>query len=326
MTIEIRVLHSGDSALLTHVAAGVFDGVVDPRWSAEFLADPRHHLAVALVDGQVVGMASALHYVHPDKAPELWVNEVGVAPAHRGGGLGRRLLEALFARGRELGCAEGWVLANHSNDAARRLYEAVGGKEAPIPQVMYSFSLANVPRVMSYDSAAAIPLPLEAQIRGLLHAEWPGTDEDTVSSLIAPELHPVHFVLAEGNQVVSYTRTIWATVFHRGQGLKLYGLGDVVTRPEQRQIGYGGRLVEEATSHIRRDEEADAAVLLTEPTLEQFYRRYGWEQVAGLRVATGDSQGTAVAPFAMMLFISPRARAARDLFADDPLVLPGDEW
>lgn len=281
MTIQIRVLRSGDSALLTDVAAGVFDGVVDPRWSAEFLADPRHHLAVALVDGQVVGMASAVHYVHPDKGPELWVNEVGVAPAHRGGGLGRQLLQALFARGRELGCAEAWALANHSNDAARRLYEAVGGKEAPIPQVMYSFSLANeplenapranVPRVMRYDSAAAIPLPVEAQIRRLLHAEWPGPDEDAVSSLIAPELHPVHFVLADGNQVVGYTRTIWARIAHRGQRLKLYGLGDVVTRPEQRQMGYGGRLVEEASASIRRDEEADAAVLLTEPTLEQFY-------------------------------------------------------
>ena len=181
MTIEIRVLCSGDSALLAHVVPGVFDGPVDPRWCAEFLADPRHHLAVALVDGRVVGMASALHYVHPDKAPELWINEIGVAPTHREGGLGKRLLQALFARGRELGCTGAWVLANHSNHAARRLYEAVGGKEAPIPQVMYSFSLAHEPRslaheprslareprVMSYDSAAVIPPALEAQIRSL---------------------------------------------------------------------------------------------------------------------------------------------------------------
>lgn len=146
MTLEIRVLRSDDSALLARVVPDVFDGPVDPRWSAEFVADPRHHLAVALVDGRVVGMASALHYVHPDKAPELWINEIGVAPTHREDGLGKRLLQALFARGRELGCTEAWVLANRSNDAARRLYEAVGGKEAPIPSVMYSFSLADEPR------------------------------------------------------------------------------------------------------------------------------------------------------------------------------------
>ena len=58
-------------------------------WTAEFLADSRHHLAVAVDEGRVVGMASAVHYVHPDKPPELWINEVGVAPTHRGLGIGR---------------------------------------------------------------------------------------------------------------------------------------------------------------------------------------------------------------------------------------------
>jgi aminoglycoside 6'-N-acetyltransferase I len=324
VTIEIRVLRSADSAVLAHVAVGVFDRPVDPRWSAEFLADPRHHLAVALADGRVVGMASAVHYVHPDKGPELWINEIGVAPTHRGGGLGGRLLQALFDCARELGCTEAWVLANHSNHAARRLYEAVGGTETPIAQVMYSFALNQAPRVMIYDSAAAIPPTLEAQIRRLLHAEWPGTEDVAALPLIDPGLHPVHFVLAEGDQVVSYTRTIRATISHRGQVFMLYGLGDVVTRPGQRQRGYGGRLVEAATAHIRRDPAADAAVLLTEPALEQFYQRYGWEHVAGLRVTTGDSdQGT---PFAMILFISAKVRAARERFADDPLVLTGDEW
>ena len=27
---------------------------------------------------QIVGFASAVHYVHPDKPPELWINEMGV--------------------------------------------------------------------------------------------------------------------------------------------------------------------------------------------------------------------------------------------------------
>ena len=65
MAIIIRVLGSDDTAVLEQVAVDVFDNEVDPRWSTEFLADPRHHLAVALDDGQAVGMASAVHYVHP---------------------------------------------------------------------------------------------------------------------------------------------------------------------------------------------------------------------------------------------------------------------
>jgi aminoglycoside 6'-N-acetyltransferase I len=96
----VRLLAPEESDVLLDVAPDVFDYAVDPRWAAEFAADPRHHLAVALVDGRVVGIASAVHYVHPDKAPALFVNEVGVAPSHQRQGLGRRLLAVLAPRAR----------------------------------------------------------------------------------------------------------------------------------------------------------------------------------------------------------------------------------
>ena len=66
------MLGPADAAVLEHVADGVFDNPLDAGWTAEFLADPRHHMAVALDGNQVVGMASAVHYLHPDKPPELW--------------------------------------------------------------------------------------------------------------------------------------------------------------------------------------------------------------------------------------------------------------
>jgi GNAT superfamily N-acetyltransferase len=141
MQVAIRLLGRDDGRVFDRVAPGVFDNPVDPRRAAEFLADPRHHMVVALLDGEVVGMASGVHYVHPDKAPELWVNEVGVAPQHQGRGVGRNLLAALFARGRELGCSEAWVGTEHGNIAARRLYAAVGGMEQPM--VYITFDLAE---------------------------------------------------------------------------------------------------------------------------------------------------------------------------------------
>ena len=141
MTIEIRILDSGDGDVLANVAPDVFDDPVDDRWSAEFLADSRHHLAVAVDAGRVVGMASALHYVHPDKPPELWINEVGVAATHRRRGVGKQLLAALFGRGRELGCAEAWVLTERANAPARRLYASLGGQETPEPPLMFEFKL-----------------------------------------------------------------------------------------------------------------------------------------------------------------------------------------
>lgn len=143
MEVAVRVLGRDDLRVLDAVAADVFDHPINRRWAAEFLADPRHHLAVAIVDGVVVGMASGVHYVHPDKPPELWVNEVGVAPAFQNRGIGRRLLQALFTRGREVGCSAGWVGTEVSNAAARRLYRAVGGVEDAEPFVLVSFTLTG---------------------------------------------------------------------------------------------------------------------------------------------------------------------------------------
>jgi ribosomal protein S18 acetylase RimI-like enzyme len=140
-SVEIRLLGPGDADVLARVAPEVFDNPIDARWTAEFLADARHHLAVALDDEVVVGMASAVHYVHPDKPPELWINEVGVAESHRRRGVGKRLLQALFARGRELGCDEAWVLTDQSNTGAQRLYASAGGHGPPEPALLFAFRL-----------------------------------------------------------------------------------------------------------------------------------------------------------------------------------------
>lgn len=136
----IRLLSPTDAAVLDCVAPGVFDEAIDPCWTAEFLADPRHHLVVALLDGQVIGMASAVHYVHPDKPPELWVNEVGVAPAYQRQGIGKQLMQALFAHGQTLGCREAWLGTEETNAAARRLYAAVGGQEEPMVYVTFQLT------------------------------------------------------------------------------------------------------------------------------------------------------------------------------------------
>ena len=143
MSPFIRLLGPGDASVLDNVAPSVFDNAIDPRWTAEFLSDPRHHLAVAIDEGRVVGMASAVHYVHPDKAPQLFINEIAVAPPYQRQGIGRRLMERLLNRGRELGCREAWVGTERSNTAARRLYSAAGGVEEPEDFVIVQFDLGE---------------------------------------------------------------------------------------------------------------------------------------------------------------------------------------
>jgi ribosomal protein S18 acetylase RimI-like enzyme len=129
MAIEIKVLHRGDENVLMTVAPAVFDNPIDAELTKEFLEDPRHHIAVAIDDGLVVGFASGVHYIHPDKPPELWVNEVGLAPTHRRRGLGKAVLKALFEVGRAQNCTVAWVLTYRTNVAAMALYASVGGTE-----------------------------------------------------------------------------------------------------------------------------------------------------------------------------------------------------
>ena len=131
--------------MLHDVAPDVFDNAIDPRWTAEFFGDPRHHLAVAIDASRVVGMASAVHYVHPDKPPQLWINEVGVAPTHQGRGIGRHLIDTLLGHARTLGCTEAWVLTDDAeNRAAHALYASAGGRPSPHGRVtMYTFPLVR---------------------------------------------------------------------------------------------------------------------------------------------------------------------------------------
>ena len=141
--VDIRLLGPSDVTVLDRLAPEVFDHDVQPDWCEDFLADPRHHLVVAQVDDVVVGMASAVDYIHPDKAPQLFVNEVGVSPEYRRQGIGRRLMERLVELATELGCTEAWVLTDRENEAACRMYENAGADTPPDDSIMYTFRLTH---------------------------------------------------------------------------------------------------------------------------------------------------------------------------------------
>jgi GNAT superfamily N-acetyltransferase len=149
MAIEIKILQRGDESALMNVAAEVFDNPIDAERTREFLEDRRHHIAVAIEDGLVVGFASGVHYVHPDKGPELWINEVGLAATHRRRGLGKAVLKALLEVGRAHHCRVAWVLTYQGNVAAKALYSSLGGSAGADDSgpsnamIGYSFALAE---------------------------------------------------------------------------------------------------------------------------------------------------------------------------------------
>jgi ribosomal protein S18 acetylase RimI-like enzyme len=137
--LEIRQVKAGDEALFDRVADAVFDAPIDRKRLAAYLVGPGHHMIVALLEGEVVGQIAAVIYRHPDKPAELFIDEVGVAPARQRQGIARKMFDEMLALGKALGCEEAWVCTEPDNTAARGLYESHG--VAAEPFVMYSFKL-----------------------------------------------------------------------------------------------------------------------------------------------------------------------------------------
>jgi len=141
---EIRVLRTrpGDEHEVARFAEA-FDYDVDPNQTRRLLADPRHHLLLAYLGPRPAGFVSAVEVFHPDKAPELFLNEIGVVEAAQRHGVARALIENLKQVGRDLGCVNLWVLTDADNLAARNLYRTTGGRESVDPSLMYEYDLTG---------------------------------------------------------------------------------------------------------------------------------------------------------------------------------------
>lgn len=126
MSFEIRRVGPADAGLFDKIAPEVFDEPVCADRLAAYLADPGHHMIIALNNGKVVGQCAAVIHRHPDKVPELFIDEVGTALGYRRQGIARTMMEAMLRWGRELGCGEYWVGTEPENAPARALYLGFG--------------------------------------------------------------------------------------------------------------------------------------------------------------------------------------------------------
>ncbi len=144
MSIPIVTIHHVNletAWLLDNVDEDVFDHPVDSSFLNEHLSNPSNALFVAVIDDQVVGMATGIAYVHPDKPRSLFVNEVGVSQRHHRQGIGKRLVKAILEWGKNQGCAEAWVATEVGNVAARALYRSTGGVTDDELAIVYTYSL-----------------------------------------------------------------------------------------------------------------------------------------------------------------------------------------
>ena len=94
-----------------------------------FLADGSKEFILGCADdgGEPRGFAQLCFFrsVWAER-PIAHVDELYVAPGHRGGGIGRVLVEALVARARERGAPSIGLVTGEANAGARGLYESFG--------------------------------------------------------------------------------------------------------------------------------------------------------------------------------------------------------
>ena len=141
MSIEIVLLSNANAELLKDIAPEVFDYEINPQYLKAFLGDPCHIMYLAIDNKVVVGMASAVEYFHPDKPPQLWINEVGVALSHRKRGIGRQLVQKLVETAKDRGCVYAWLGTDTDNVAAQACFSSVPEGEPPQHFLLYEWEL-----------------------------------------------------------------------------------------------------------------------------------------------------------------------------------------
>lgn len=100
--------------------------ITQATWSRFFDAYEPMHAFVAEQDGELIGLVHfLLHRSTISIAPNCYLQDLFTAEGVRGQGIGRALIEAVYAWANEAGCARVYWLTHETNATAMRLYDQV---------------------------------------------------------------------------------------------------------------------------------------------------------------------------------------------------------
>jgi ribosomal protein S18 acetylase RimI-like enzyme len=113
--------------------AAVPEDVIDTLWQRLMEGGEGFHIALLAVDGadRPLGLAHLLF--HRSTWTQGWycyLEDLFVDPRARGKGIGRALIDAVYAHADARGCSRTYWMTQESNAAARALYDKVAGKSA----------------------------------------------------------------------------------------------------------------------------------------------------------------------------------------------------
>jgi GNAT superfamily N-acetyltransferase len=132
----IRALRSGDrlewaelwTAYLEFYESSVSAEVYDVTFARLLGDDPvDFSCLVAEQDGRLVGLTHYLFHRHAWKIEEVcYLQDLYARPETRGTGIGRALIEAVYASADARGCPSVYWLTQDFNETARKLYDRIG--------------------------------------------------------------------------------------------------------------------------------------------------------------------------------------------------------
>lgn len=177
------------------------------------------------------------------------------------------------------------------------------------------------------------PAHLRCQYMSFLRVHWwwffQG-EQRLRTTMWPPEVSPTHIVLEEAGILVSYATVVNKTIDHAGQRFRTAGVSAVFTYPAWRKQGYGHRLMELVTDHIRAG-GYDIAMLFCEPEIAALYTKHGWlamqsPTLSGDVASPNSSADDEYPETRLMLFLSEHGQAHQATFDTTPVYVGTYSW
>ena len=122
-SIQVQIINKSNVHLLNNVLDDVFDYPIQTDYLTPFLTSPTHHLLVAMNESQeIVGFVSFVDLYHPDKATQVFVNELSVHEDYQRQGIGSSLMNHVFEYANDHAYYV-WVATEMENVDADKFYQ-----------------------------------------------------------------------------------------------------------------------------------------------------------------------------------------------------------
>lgn len=124
--VVIRRLTPELASSFPAVADDVFDAAPTAEHLEKLALMPGHALFVAIGGETVVGQILAMIQFQADRAPQLYIDNLGVAPPFKRQGIAGDLFQAVMSWGKDCGCEQVWLATDVGNSEARGFYASLG--------------------------------------------------------------------------------------------------------------------------------------------------------------------------------------------------------